>query len=263
MNQSDVETIPIVALDTFSIADFMSRWQRARITSLLELFPEGAGQSEDSLIRMAATQPQDTRDHVLKNLFRNCWRLGQSTKRFFGMTWELDDFKEVLTRGSVPCLRGEWGGTKNHLALKRQGCVEGTSMGSFVCDYWREAMDGLVMGCGSDARYVRLKNKLLGDDQCEDVFFLESDAASHRYAPIPEAMLTTIAPVLQSISRMQLTIDLKGIGDGNLYYELISKPSLSCSSVPSIARTMFQQAVTKHFPHLKIVDVSPRSVLVS
>ncbi len=263
MNQSDLETTPIVAHANFSVADFLSRWQRARVATLLSAIPDSTDLSENALIRCAATRPTDIRDQILKELFRNCWRLGQSTKRFFAMTWELDDFKDILAHGTIPCFRGEWIGTGKHLTLKRTGCNDGSTIGSFACDYWREALDGIVMGCGDSARYVRWKNKVLGDDYCEDVYFLESDATSHRYAPISPNVLAALAPTLESIARLRITINLKGINGDDLYYELLSQDSLGCSSVPSIARTMFQKAVAKHFPRLKIVDVSPRSVLVS
>lgn len=263
MNQPDSDTVSIVAHSSFSVTDFSTRWQRARIGSILKVLPDIKEGSESEMIHEASKQSEETHDLILKELFHNCWRLGQSTKRFFGLSWELDDFKDVLEKESIPCLKGEWTRSAEHVVLKRSGCRQGTETGSFACSYWREALDGIVMGCGQSVHYARLKNTLFDSAPCEDIFFLEKMESQHLYPPVPDSILTTLNPVMASISRMHVTVQFRGLRDGNLYYELLAKPSLSCSSVLSIARNLLQQALNKHLPHIKLVDVAPRSVLVS
>lgn len=263
MNQVDSETINIVMHDAFSAEDFLSRWQQARISSLLKAIPHATDRSESALLQHASKLAEETRDQILKDVFLCSWQLGQSTKRYFGLIWEIHDFKDVLNQSKIRCLQGDWTSTSNHAVLQRPGCEQGSSLGSFVCNYWREAVDGIVMGCGASARYARLKNKMLNDNQCEDVFFLEEDAEKNLYPPVPDTMLATLKPVLASISRLKISVELKGLRDGHLYYDLVTDPSLNCSSVPSIASNLLQQQMNKHFPQIKLVSVSPRSVMDS
>lgn len=263
MNQTDSDTFSIVGHSSFSIEEFLSRWQRARTACLLKMLPEATQLTEQALLQEASKLPEDSQNHILKELFHNCWRLGQSTKRFFGLSWDLEDFADVLQTESIPCLKGTWSRSREHVVLKRPGCHQGQSIGSFACHYWREAVDGIVMGCGQSVHYARLKNTFFDNDPCEDVFFLENTGSEHLYPPVPESMLATLKPVMESISRIQVTVQLRGYRDGNLYYQFHTKDSLSCSSVPSIARNLLQQAVHKHLPNITLVDVEPKSVSIS
>ena len=151
--------VPVLAHRDFSAGDFSRLWRSARIAALKPLItklpplPAQLPQAGQEL-RLLRFLPAERRDDALRGVFDNSWKLGRSAVRYLGLQWELSDLHEVLTSVGIACLTGRWTQHNGALVLNRAGCAPARTIGSFYCDYWREAIDGLVMGVGGDERYA-------------------------------------------------------------------------------------------------------------
>jgi hypothetical protein len=242
-----VTQVETKSLNTLSIdwENFYNRWAKARISAIrkvidsdLELpIPE---ETEKGLLLQLfefvddCTEAQSDKMKTLlyRNIFDFSRALGLGLSKKFGVAFELAEFREILSKSTIPCVQGTWESRESAEVLTRKGCDYCTPIGSFACDYWREAIDGLVMGLGESERFVRHASLRHGDSQCVDVFFLESNKrskASHAWGKIPEH----IAPIMTSLCKefeneFKVSIIVKGMKEGVLYYELKDPTDFEC-----------------------------------
>ncbi len=266
----------------FNFKEFNQRWLKARISALKGIQPDHSplGESENNhdlsleANRVAAyfsqrrsIEDKDTeqrKDTLLKEVFDNSRKLALSYSKHLGMTFELQDFQDLLSTSGIPCVHGEWSSRLNARILKRKGCDFCSKTGSDACDYWREAMDGVVIGLGEKERLARHGSVRHGDDACIDVFFTEasrSEEDSLAWGPLPAHMaleLLELAAYFQSTTRVD--IDLKGFREGVLYFEFASSTDLLCGN-SNLLTQKFINLVREKFPGLILKDVTPQAVL--
>jgi hypothetical protein len=245
-------------------SDFASRWRAARLQALrrgLALLP-GASRPDDE-VELLAQVTEARQEFVLRYVFDNSRKLGLSIARLLGVVWETSDFHDVLSKVPVACLSGEWTRTKTGVVLKREGCAEVGRIGPFFCDYWREAIDGLVMGAGDTERYARHASRGHGDATCEDVFFDDAiDAHGERpaYAPVPERVLEGLAETAAAFAQADATLSFVGLKEGVLHYKLESAGA-PCGDPETRLKERLAHEVAQRFPGLRLQDVSPSAVL--
>jgi hypothetical protein len=238
------------------IDDLAGRWTRARTSALS---PARRGEPEAALLPEALGTD---REGAERRVFDHSLRLGEGFRRFHAATIPLDDLPEVLAQiaaRDAPCLAGTWKSVPGEAAvcLERSGCVA-RALGPGACDYWREAVSGLVLGL-TGLRHARHASVTRGDAHCVDVIYADPESV-FRFGPIPEEMRAGLAAVARTVAIFDsaVTVRFRGLSEGVLYYEL---EQAGCGPSPLRARPLLEQGVQRRFPALALKEISPRPVL--
>jgi hypothetical protein len=261
--------IPMKSIDDKPIDfdDFHQRWVSARVAAIHKVLPSKSAEESDLVDQYYSTfsdaSPEDKakkRDALLKNIFDHSRLLALSFSKFKGLTFEIEDFKDLLQNSQIPCFQGKWGSRENAKVLTRNGCNFCPKSGAFACDYWREALDGLVMGLGEKERLARHASIRHGDKECVDVFFTE-EKNQLAFGPLPDHMAKNLSDIcLEFENKMKSTVLVKGLSEGILYFEFKSSTDEHCGGTNLLTYT-FQRKIQKVFPGLLVKEISPRAVL--
>lgn len=270
------------AIPQFDIGEFNQRWLKARVSAFrslgsmsrpsMEPDPDPTQALEADLVgrflslerTVDPSEAEKSKDALLRAVFENSRKLALSLAKRLGVTFEVQDFKDLLASSGIPCVQGRWSGRANARILGRKGCDYCIGSGANACDYWREALDGLVMGLGEKERLARHACVRHGDDECIDVFYTESVGGAGEtlaWGPVPEHMALDL---FESTAYFQLkngvTIDLKGFREGVLYFEFKSSTDALCGSSNQLT-LKFREMVQEKYPGLSLKDVTPQAVL--
>lgn len=251
----DAPTSPSSLTREFSVelaADLGDRWRRARLAALRAFVADPAETDEMALLTRALAVDAN---EVSRRVFDNSLRLGQSFARFAGHELALGELPELLLALGSPCLQGAWRACASEpaLTLTRDGCG---AVGA--CDYWREAIDGLVLGVTGGIRLARHQSQGHGGARCEDVVYIDPESPL-RFGSIPDEMQDGLARVRASARRFDASVDVVflGVSEGVLLYQLKKN---GCASELDVA-SMVERGLRKRFPDLALREISPRPVL--
>lgn len=127
------------------IADLAERWWRARRSALRATWPAAAAASREDEEALVAGALEQGADDLLRRVFDVSLRLGEGFRRHHRMDLPLDDLAVVLPLLGAPCASRSWRRTDKEPALvgARPGCPAAL-VHPRACDYWREAIGGLV-----------------------------------------------------------------------------------------------------------------------
>lgn len=266
-------------MTTSDSEDFNRRWLKARLSAfpadpsgnsgitpgeasapleaeLLERFPGFAAGADAA--------GAEAKDALLRKVFDNSRKLALGLSKRFGVTFEPADFQSLLAVSGIPCARGTWSARPNARVLTRDGCSYCGAAGSGVCDYWREAMDGLVMGLGDKERFARHGSVRHGDGECIDVFFTEAEGGGkdpNAWGPLPEHMALELFEAAAWFEHEYgVPMELKGYREGVLYYALGASTDPLCGTA-GLSINRFIGRVREIFPGLGFADATPQAVL--
>jgi hypothetical protein len=247
----------------FDLSDFLSRWQRARLSALRSVLDENLttlNAVEEELLKLV---PQEKRDALLKQVFDHSRALGLGVVRYLGLLWERDDIYRVLAASGSPCISGSWQVTEQAHVLRRSGCRTVGELGSFFCDYWREAVDGLVMGVGENERYVRHESLGHGDAGCVDVLFVDGQEQLGTWVKrgsVPNEIQSGLRPICDRMAESKVKVSIEGYSEGVLYYKIESPNDPVCGTGGRLVHESFRREVTRLFPQIGLQDASPLAV---
>lgn len=244
--------------------DFGRRWAAARLSSLRALLSGVDGYSDSCTeSELLALVSPDKKDLALRGVFDAGRKLGRSLGKFLGLSAELVDFKALFAEGPVPCFRGDWSANGGAHVLNRTGCAVPEALGSFGCDYWREAVDGLVIGASDEARLVRHRSVGHGDPDCVDVFFNDAGTGPklglHR-GVVPAELQTGLAVVARQFGETGVTVFWDGYSEGTLFYRMEAGAKPLCGAGGQLMHRSLLAEIQKFFPGLKAKDGSPIAV---
>lgn len=249
------QTLAVSTHKKFDAMEFHRRWRLARIAALRGI----EGDEEVNLLARVKTD----RDSILRTVFDNSRKLGMSLVRYLGLSWELSDIQEVLSFSDAPCLHGTWSEKPFAKVLHRPGCHVAKQVGSFYCDFWREAIDGLIMGVTEVERYARHESRGHGDPGCVDVFFEDRGL---RWGAVPKKISDGLGALQEKFRLRKILLTLEGFSEGILYYRLESLSESPNSQAPlcGTGGRMLHEALAREvrgcFPGLMIQDASPLAV---
>lgn len=239
------------------LPELAERWRRARRAALREVVPGATGAEDDDQLLAQALARDDA--GTLRKVFDKSQKLGDSFSRFFRIELTLDDLPEALARLSTPCAVGAWTAVPGEpaLRLERPGCPV-AALGGLACDFWREAVNGLVLGLGGEVRHARHASQGRGGASCIDVLYVNPQSP-HRFGPIPAPMLEPLAGAARLAKRFDSRVEVEflGLSEGVLYYQ---ERRRGCGSELS-ASTQLERALHRQFPDLVLRELSPRAVL--
>lgn len=262
----------------YNVDDFHQRWRRARVSALRKVMQtdiavgDDEGELEAKLLELyfartvdaAETERVKSKDILLRTVFDYSRILAMSLSKNLKLTFEVEDFQALLVRSSIPCVQGGWTSRMNARVLSRGGCTFCPGAGADACDYWREALDGLVMGLGEKERLARHASVRHGDDACVDVFYCEIDGEKQNgvaWGPLPEHMAASLTELCSDFQRITKTaIHLKGLSEGVLYFEFKNSTDHLCGGTGLLTATFLRQ-VQEKFPGILLQEVTPRAVL--
>ncbi|GEM_PF-678794 len=273
MNHAAMAT-SVLQHSRFDLKEFQDKWKKARLSALKEVLGEkSAGISDEELLLKQVDT--ETKEKALRKVFDNSRRLGLSVAKFLGLSWEASDLADLLPQVHVPCFSRPWRKHNSAYVLERAGCDSYSKTGSLGCDYWREALDGLVMGVGENERLSRHRSVGHGDSECLDVLFAEEfqpprivsapDPAEkktigQKFGPIPEAMFESLKPIARQFESMKIKLVLEGLSEGILYYRLDAHEGVLCGAGGKLMHDSFSREMAKLYPNTAIRDVAPLAV---
>lgn len=248
-----------------TIEDLSDRWQRARETACNKIF--AIRKREDEFLLDLNILDEQQFEDLLKSLFLNSRNLGLSYQKSKNLTWEKSDFNKFASRLGSPCLSGDWELKPTAHVLSRDGCDAGKSMGRRYCQYWREAIDGLVTGISDDVGFVRNSSVSVNDHKCIDVFFDDESSPtdaiwtnSNKWGALPESIKADLDRIQQKFNDMKIDLKFLGLSEKNLLYKLEPKENLTCGSAGTIYRSQLEKLVKEKFPDFNLKDASPVAV---
>lgn len=255
----------------FEYSDFSIRWLKARVSaaSLGESSHQNKVTLTESGLRKEAELvneiPLNMLDFALKQVFDNSRRLAISASQHYGIRLELTDFQKLLIASSLPCALGQWTERPQSHFVTRSGCIHGQSKNTRICDWYREAIDGVIVGLGETERFVRHRSEAYGDEGCLDIVFDDSQNLPQddlRYGPIPPPLLQHLNSVISEWKQRGFTLNWKGYSAGTLFYTLAGQDPTEalCQSRGRTLHQDLQKSVREVLPTLRIQDSTPLAV---
>lgn len=257
----------------FDIEDFSSRWERARLSALRSVLQDaGVSTSVDAETQLLAQIRSENKEILLRRVFDYSRQFGLSASRYLGMSLEVQDLVEILQTSPVPCFRGSWRSHNSAFVLERVGCEVISDVGNLACDFWREALDGLIMGVGENERLARHRSVGHGDSECVDVLFTEEfsiprvvpssnlEPVTPKFGALPIDLETALQDVRKYFESMKVQLRFAGLSEGVLYYELKTEDGVLCGAGGRLMHESLLREISKRFPSLKTQDVSPLAV---
>lgn len=251
-----IDPNPHTALDP---ADLSARWLRARGGALGKVLPHGETESEEARA-LAAVEP-GARAAVAEALFRNSWRLGRSAAARSGSVRGVEAMAGLLTLFECPpCLAGTWATAAGTATHRRGGCAANPTGERFLCDAWREAIDGLICGLSEDVLFVRRSSRGRGGEFCEDLLYATEGRALAWSPPTPE-LARTLDRVADGLSERGVAVRFLGVAENRVAYMVEVAALPSCGPAGGVVHALIENHLHHLLPGFELADSSPRAVL--
>jgi hypothetical protein len=276
-------TEQIRAVPSFSIHQFNERWHRARIQACIQVLEskiestrdcanESTTISKDELINKSEISKSEVdllllcdegaKPPLLTLVFDNSRKLALSAARYYGVTFEKDEIVQVLRNSNSPCVQGFWRAHNEAFVIERKACGALKRVGSFLCDYWREACDGLVMGLGDEERFVRHASVGHGDENCLDVIF-QTYGSQFKWLPIPEFLEKDLQEVVVRMDRLRIKVEFLGYAETKVFYRIENKDDVKmslCGPGGRYFHDKLKEEVAKFNSKILLQDAAPLAV---
>ncbi len=242
-------------MDRAILQDLAMRWRFARRAALKgSLAPEehDADRSEDDMVRAAmARDPALTQRAV----FENSKRLGRGLAAVLGRDVAVAELDSILAELGVECAKRacQPSADETGVMLHRRPCQ---AKGASWCDYWSEAIHGLVLGLTGGAFFSRHASAGHSERGCVDAVYLDPKSPL-RFGPLPEEL---VGPLTNIIDRARVfnsskAVRILGLCERTLFIEA----SGGTDGLDVVA--MVTRDVNRVFPNYRVVDATPAAVL--
>jgi hypothetical protein len=249
-----VSSAPAGALDP---ADLLVRFAAARLAALQETL--GFARPTTDERSALDSVPPEQRDALARRVYWNAWRLGRSAARAHGEVNEPERLCALLGASGLDCARGTWRADGTRRRLEREGCPTGEALGIAACDFFREALDGLVSGLSGRLRFARLASRGHGAQSCADVVYSERDPTA-RSGPVPAEVSRQFAQPIARLRVLGVSVELLGLAENRLHVEVAGLHAARCGPT-GLYFDLLADHLVRHFPDLVLVDASPRAVM--
>lgn len=237
-------------------SDLRRRWEKARKAAFSCAVPDSESnlKTEEELFE---NLDDVSRQNVLKNVFKNSLKLGSGFSSFLNVTLELEDFQTLFGEigNTVPCFRRQKLHEDDGIVFERKPC------NSKLCDFYREAIDGLVLGLSEEVMFSRHRSAEHGDQFCRDALFSTRESPL-RFGLLPNEFKAALKPVYEKFSRLKLVLEVFGMSEGIIFYTLSREGEPLCGASSDMFHTLFKTEIAKISERYKVKDVSPAAVFV-
>lgn len=237
------------------LADLFDRFAKARRSALAKVYEaEPPADEVTGVVELREARWEE----ALKQVYLASWRLGRGAARVAGGAVGLAEMADRLRTGrGVPCLAGRWRAEGAAIVRESPGCAEGVMGGARVCDWYREALDGLVSGLAHEVGFARRASLGRCGTHCEDVLFDDS-APELRLAPVPTFVLEHVAHPMRRLGEEGIELELLGLAENRLYVSFTRK-SGGCG-VPRLYFDLLADHLRERFPEIELRDATPRAM---
>lgn len=231
-------------------AELARRWERARLAALRAALPEARAETEAELLGAAL---EADLAGTLRRAFDNSARLGAGYRRTHGERQTLATLPGLLEALGVPCLHGgTWRFDRHAAALERRPCRRRST--PETCDFWREAIDGLIAGLGDGTRHARHRSLGHGDAVCLDLLYDDPESPL-RFGELPAEVSEAARGVQRLVAAFAAgaRLELLGVSESVLAYRL--------NPADASLRALVERELHHKLPHLRASELSPRPVM--
>lgn len=225
------------------------------MAALLSVLPDATVTSEDELLPEALTRGSDT---LLRRIFENSQALGRSFGAHHRVVLERADLRSIAPRLGLRCLERPVTDAGTVTTMRTSTCAAALAPEDpALCDYFREAFDGLVLGLSDGELFHRRhRSRGHGDQECLDVLFAPEQAgASAHYGEVPQDLRAALEPIRARLRLLPgIEVEFRGFSEGVLAYEILSAPAEIATD--EVIRT----ALERRIPKLRAQNVAPRAV---
>ncbi|GIW23081.1 MAG: hypothetical protein KatS3mg068_2088 [Candidatus Sericytochromatia bacterium] len=171
----------------------------------------------------------------------------------------LKEILDEIYKLNISCFKGDLKIDNNFIKIERTNCPY-TSANYFICLYWREFIDGFIMGIGNKERYSRHASIKYGlNNFCTDIIYYNNDQ-KYRWSNLPEDVLNFIKLQNKKYSVKNIQIEGVGFNERTLFYKIKDNSSISSFRKGFIIES-FAKEFKKRFPKFNSCEISPRSVI--
>ncbi len=202
----------------------------------------------------------DKEDELLRDVFLKSRDCGLEISNKFECFFESGEILKILNNSNLFCFQGVINEiSKNDvLTLSRNGCSNKNN--PFICNYFRESADGLVMGMGESARYARHLSVGNGNELCFDVFY-NSSYKKWQFGDIPDDFKKHLSKITDDLFASDVVFTPVGINETTFFYQMVSNGKSPCGAGAQLLVKLVEKSVHSYNKNLVLCDVTPRGVL--
>lgn len=196
------------------------------------------------------------KEQVLRHIFDASRTFGLLIAETEGHSWNMEKIMQFIRQSHIACVNRPWQleSQRSCWMLERSGCSNKPSR--FRCAYWREAIDGLVMGVGDRARYARYCSLGFGEQECVDILY-DCEHTDKQWGTIPEPIWQSVQGTVDLFQERGIALNFYGYSEGTLFYDL--KGSVHGLRYHFLTETL-QRKISQVLPEVSLVDITPRAV---
>jgi hypothetical protein len=238
--------------------DLAQRWRRARCAALCRTLGQPARDQEEQALLARALLAQTDLEPLMRRVFEHSLGLGRGFSRFYGTELELLDLPRALPLLGGPCLKRTCAPANGEAALRlwSEGCPV-QRLGPVGCDFYREALAGLLLGLTGNLLLSRHASRGHGDRDCVDVVH-EDPESPVRFGPIAPELQAGLLEIAQTVRLFDSSaaVEFLGVSEGVLHYRCRQGAQRELS-----LRSLVERGARRRFPKLELCEVSARPVL--
>lgn len=250
---------------TLSIIDYRSIFNSSRIELLNNLIKLNNNNhidsnNENELLSKIDSLNEEEKESLFRKIFDLSRKIGLEILNETGYL-ETKQIIKTINELKIPCIDNsfEFDEKTNSAKSTRKTCICNANETS--CQYWRESLDGLIMGLGDNERYVRYQSILYGkNDSCVDVIY-DSSINDMKWGEIPDEISDSLKKTIKKYQEKAIQIILKGLNEKTLYFQIKDKSDNASGFRRHYVLENFEQIFKKKFPNLNLCEISPRAVI--
>lgn len=217
--------------------------------------------SENEFLNSYQDISKDEQDILLRRIFDFSRIFGLEIFKKEKLSLNLEKIVSIIKNLNIGCVSGDFIKTSDSsFSVKRKSCPYSADK-ELICLYWREALDGLIMGLGDSERYSRHKSIKYGlNDSCVDVFY-DSEKIDLSKDKVPEEILKCIEKKKIKLAEKGIEVLPLGFSEKTLFYTIKDLKSDLNAFRRRFVRESFEKSFEKKFPFIELFEMSPRAVI--
>lgn len=244
---------------TASHEELSLRWRHARRAALRKVLPASTADTPDDELLRSALASDAAAAH--RAVFENSLRLGRGYAAVEGSHATFSDLAGALPELAVPCAERTPRAPEDDSAamyLERDACPA-SALGADGCDFYREAIAGLVLGMTGGILHTRHDSAGHGGARCVDAVYLDPEW-SGRHGPVPDELRPHLEAAARTLSMFdsRARVEFLGVSEGVLHYAV---KGAGGTGGLRLGATL-ERLLARRAPGLSLREVSPRAVFV-
>jgi len=221
---------------------------------------------ETALIFELSQREPEIQKAALRAIFNVGGLFASSMGRYYRREWTMEEAARLAAFSGSPCFGRPWkqilkseSSETLGVGSERYACAEGLTQ-SFHCEYWKDALEGLLSGLSGSLYLSRHENGRNDARQCLDWIYPTRESPL-KFGPLPDDLKALVTVISERFERAKVVLRVWGLSEGNLYYQMDSALTGFCGPGKRLFEGDFKKAVAVLYPQLGYVDVTPRAVL--